>query len=463
MENEIEKVCAISGQHRLLEHWRQLDAVRRRKLGDQIGDVDFAAISRAYEKPSTENEWLSTIEEIEPAPAARLSDPETIRSRPAAIARGEAALAAGKVGMVLVAGGQGTRLGFPHPKGMFPLGPISGRTLFEILLQKLNARGQRYGREIPLYLMTSPATHDETIDFLSKHDWFGLSADACRVFRQGTLPAVDADTGQALLESLDALALSPDGHGGMLSAIAASGCLTDAKQREIEQLFYCQIDNPMTSVCDPELIGRHILHESEMTTLVVAKDRPDDRLGNVVRCGDRVRMIEYSELPSELAEQRDAEGGLRFWAGSIAVHVFEMSFLERAAAAGDSLPLHRALKKVPYVDGDGNRITPDAPNAIKFERFIFDLLPHAKNPIVVEGAREDVFAPVKNAAGEATETADTAQQAMIAQHRRWLAQAGVTPKAGVRVEINPLFAQDASELSRKMAPETTINEDGYIS
>ena len=463
MTHDINDKLIAVGQQQLCDHWRQLDLAAQKTLGDQIRKIDFATLAQAYSEPSSENDWLSKLDEIEPAPAVRLSDPNPIETRSQAIATGEAALAAGKVGMVLVAGGQGTRLGFPHPKGMFPLGPVSGRTLFEILFEKLRARAEHHGCEIPLYLMTSPATHDETLEFLSKHDWFGLSEGDCRVFCQGTLPAVDAKTGQALLESADSLALSPDGHGGMLSAFAASGCLADAKQRGVKYLFYCQVDNPMTSVCDPGLIGQHILHESEMTTLVVAKDRPDDRLGNVVRCGDHVQMIEYSELPSELAEQRDAEGGLRFWAGSIAVHVFELSFLKRAAAAEDSLPLHRALKKVSHVDGAGNLVVPDSPNAIKFERFIFDLLPHAKNPIVVEGAREDVFAPVKNAAGEATETAITAQQAMIAKHCRWLLHAGAMVSDGVRVEINPFFALDESELPEKIPPETEITEDRYFS
>ena len=130
-----------------------------------------------------------------------------------------------------MAGGQGSRLGFEHPKGMYPIGPLSERTLFEMHLGQARAVAQKYGASIPIYLMTSPATHKETVEFLDAHDRFGYPAEDLVVFCQGTMPAIDAESGKLLLASKDSLFLSPDGHGGTLAALASNGCLDDMQRR----------------------------------------------------------------------------------------------------------------------------------------------------------------------------------------------------------------------------------------
>ena len=208
---------------------------------------------------------------------------------------------AGRVGVIIVAGGEGSRLGFPHPKGMFPIGPISGHSLFQILLEKVQAVARRFSTRLPVYLMTSPSTHDETSDYLNQHDWFGLDAADRFVFRQGTMPAVDAATGKILLSAPDEIALSPDGHGGMLAALANSGGLDDLARRGIERLFYCQVDNPLVALCDPEFLGDHILTGSRISTQVVAKRDATERVGVVVSLDGRTRIIEYSDLPADVA------------------------------------------------------------------------------------------------------------------------------------------------------------------
>src|SRR6185369_5136325 len=210
--------------------------------------------------------------------------------------RGDEALAAGQLGVILVAGGQGTRLGFEHPKGMYPIGPVSQATLFQILLEKIVARGLQHGVRIPLYLMTSPATHAETVAFLRSKDYFGLAAEDVAIFCQGTMPAVHAETGQILLADKANLFLSPDGHGGMLAALATSGSLEDLRRRKIAQLFYLQVDNPLVSMCDPEFIGYHLLSGAEISTQVVRKRTSRDKLGNVVVVDGQMRIIEYSDL-----------------------------------------------------------------------------------------------------------------------------------------------------------------------
>jgi UDP-N-acetylglucosamine/UDP-N-acetylgalactosamine diphosphorylase len=345
---------------------------------------------------------------------------------------------------------------------MFPIGPISQRSLFAIHVEKIVALGRRYGVRIPLYLMTSPATHQETVAFFAEKGRFGLPEDDLRVFCQGTMPAVDAASGKLLLERQERIFQSPDGHGGMLAALARSGALDDMRRRGIEQLFYFQVDNPLVDVGGPESVGYHLLCGSELSTQVVAKQEPLEKVGNVVEVDGRLRIIEYSDLPETTARRRNADGSLAIWAGSIGVHVMERSFLQRVADRGDGLPFHRAAKKVAFVDAAGKRIEPKQPNAVKFERFIFDLLPWAENAVVIEVDPERSFAPLKNAPGEKKDTAAWVQAQMVALWNQWLRQAGATVAKGVVVEINPLFALDAAELARKIQPGLHVAEARYF-
>jgi UDP-N-acetylglucosamine/UDP-N-acetylgalactosamine diphosphorylase len=365
--------------------------------------------------------------------------------------------------VALVAGGQGSRLGFEHPKGMYPIGPISGASLFRILLEKILAVGRTYGVRVPLYLMTSPATDDETRSYLQQHECFGLDHDDVFVFCQGTMPAVDADTGRLLLADKGRLFQSPDGHGGMLAAMDRTGALKDMQRRGLRHLFYFQVDNPLATVCDPEFIGYHLLSGSQYTLQVISKQTPRDKVGNVVSVDGTVRVIEYSDLPDEAAELRNEDGSLKIWAGSIAVHVFDIAFLADCAQEKSALPFHLARKKVAYVDSTGQQISPTSPNAIKFEQFIFDLLPLAERTISVEVDAAEAFAPLKNAPGAAIDTPQAVQSQMMALHREWLQQAGAHVADGVQVEISPLFALDADQLALRLDPGATITKDIYFS
>jgi UDP-N-acetylglucosamine/UDP-N-acetylgalactosamine diphosphorylase len=310
--------------------------------------------------------------------------------------------------------------------------------------------------------MTSPATHDATIAYLDAHDRFGIPAGDLTVFCQGTMPALDAQTGRVLLESPASLALSPDGHGGMPAALRASGALADIRRRGVDHLFYMQVDNPLVAVCQPEFIGYHLLAESELSTQVVAKTTPRDRVGNVVSIDGQVRIIEYSDLPDDVAQQRLPDGCLKLWAGNTAIHVFAVDLLDRAGVSDHDLPYHLALKKVPFIDQQGKLVEPAEPNAIKFERFIFDLLPAARNPIVVEVDEATHFAPVKNAPGAERDSPEKVQAQVIALHRRWLEQAGARVAPGVAVEISPLFALDAEEAQHKVQPGTAVESAQYL-
>ena len=453
---------AEAGQEHVLAFWDKLTIDQQSRLAAQLEAIDFELIKQLVQGEDAAPDWAVLATRAQPPRAIRRDSPDNEFSPEEAVARGEQALRDGHLGLILVAGGQGTRLGFDPPKGMFPLGPISKRTLFQILIERLRAVARRYGVSIPMYLMTSPATHDDTIAFLAEHDRFGLRENELRVFCQGVMPAVDARTGKLLLAECDSLALGPDGHGGTLAAFVKEGCMADAAQRNIEHLFYCHIDNPLAQICDPQLIGYHLLASSDMTTQAVKKRAADERVGNIVTIDGVTQIIEYIDLPAEYGKQIQQDGSLKLWAGSIGVHAFRRSFLERAASQENSLPFHRALKAVPYIHADGTQVKPESPNAIKFERFIFDLLPLAANAIVVEVNPGDAFAPVKNADGDPTDTPSTAKAAMLARDAKLLCDAGAMIAEGVVVEVSPLWALDSTEAATKLTDGHEITETTYF-
>lgn len=448
------------GQQHVLQFWDALSDASRERLAAQIESLDLTQLDQLIASTEQPQDWAGMAERAVSPPAIRPGHAENAFGVAEATEAGEAALRAGQVAALLVAGGQGSRLGFEHPKGMFPLGPVSNRTLFQILFDRLNAVQRRYAVTIPLYLMTSPATHAETLQYLEQNQHCGLRADQVHVFCQGTMPAVDAESGKLLLCARDSLCLSPDGHGGMLGALAGQGCLEQMAAQETEHLVYFQVDNPMVQVCDPEFLGYHLLSKSEMSTQVVAKQDPEERVGVVVSVDGVVRIIEYSDLPSAAAARCDEDGGLALWAGSTAMHVVDRAFLDRIHQTAP-LPFHQAHKQVAYLDGNGELVEPQKPNATKFERFIFDLLPEARNAIVMEVRPEDAFSPVKNADGAPRDTPATAKATMVNQHRAWLQQAGATVRPDVLVEINPLLALDANEVKQKLANVTSVNSDTY--
>ncbi len=435
-----------AGQMHLMQFVDELNADELDQLAQQIEAIDFDELTKLVQQDVDAVNWEQLAARAEPPPAIRLGE-SSQRPFTSQDARrcGEDALRANKVGVLLVAGGQGTRLGFAPPKGMYPIGPVSQRTLFQMHCDRLLAVMKRYHASIPLYVMTSPATDDETRAYFESQQRCGLAEDQLKIFCQGTMPAVDSE-GKILMASKSQLALSPDGHGGLLTALDRHACLADARQRGIQYLFYAQVDNPLVQLCDPDLIGYHILSGSQMTTQVVKKRFAKEKVGNVVAIDGKVQIIEYSDLPDKYAEQTTEDGALKLWAGNIAVHVFDVDFLSSVVESSSGLPFHRAHKTVSYVDQRGQLIEPQQPNAIKFERFIFDLLPMASSAFVVEGDAAEIFAPVKNADGAPVDTPQHCRQAICRLHRSWLENAGATLADGISIEIHPDWALDAQEV-----------------
>lgn len=459
-ESLVETLAAANQSH-VLRFWDELPEQGRERLLGQLRAIDFDLLQQLLAGADDKPDFAALAQRALPPPAVRSDGTGAAWSAADAQAAGRQAIQAGRVGVVIVAGGQGTRLGFDSPKGMFPIGPLSGRTLFQVFADSLIAVQRRYGVRIPLYLMTSPLTHDETVEYWQQHAYLGLDAEDVTIFCQGTMPAVDAASGRLLLDAKDSLALSPDGHGGTVAALQRAGCFDDAARRGVDLLSYVQVDNPLVSLVDVDLIGHHLMSGSEMTTQVVRKRYAAEKVGNVVLVDGSVRIIEYSDLPAAAAEARNEDGSLRLWAGNIAVHVMDVPFLVRSAASASALPFHRAHKATPFIDDRGQRVVPTSPNATKFERFIFDLLPSAENAFVVEANADEAFAPVKNADGAAHDTPSLARSAISRLHRDWLRQAGAVVSDQVRVEINPRFAMDAEQLAGKITAGETITADRY--
>lgn len=449
-------------QQHVLAFWDELSAKQQNELQSQIDDLDLDQLAVLIAGEDEKPDFAAMAANAAPPPAMRADGTGANWTNADAKQCGEEALRAGEVGAVLVAGGQGTRLGFDQPKGMFPIGPVSGRTLFQIFADRLIAISENYGVNVPLYVMTSDATDAATREYFQQNNNLGLAAEDVHIFKQGTMPAVDASTGKLLMASKSSLALSPDGHGGTVSALERSGCFDDCEKRGVKHLAYFQVDNPLVALCDPTLIGHHLLAESEMTTQVVRKRYPMERVGNVVLVDGSVQIIEYSDLPESAAEATDEDGQIRLWAGNIAVHVIDVAFLRRMSGSMDALPFHRANKKVPFVDAAGESVSPDDPNATKFERFIFDLLPAAKNAFVVEALPSEAFAPVKNADGAETDTPALARQAIADLHRCWLTQAGAQVGKDALVEINPRYSLFSDQLPGKIPSNLEIYDDRYF-
>lgn len=437
------------GEQHLLAHWAHLSVEQRSRLQSQLTAIDWHEVA-ACKKLVKAHHGKKSI----PKPQG-FENTVTPRCHPLgaqntatsyALSRGHECLRTAQVGAILMAGGQGTRLGFDGPKGTFPIATVSKATLFDVLLGHLIAIKKRFGSRIPLGIMTSASTDAATRNFFAEMNFCGLDADQIFFFCQGNLPAVDETTGSLLLDACDHVAVAPDGHGGMLQALTESGGLDWFRQQDCRTLVSFQVDNPLAKPLDPEFLGHHLLSGAPLSTQVIPKIDPEERVGVVTESGGVTRIIEYSDLPQPIAAERLLDGRLRFFAGSIGIHAFETQFLEGVASSQARLPLHIAHKKVPFINEHGCSIQPSAPNAFKFERFIFDLMPLADNVTVVEIDPAEGFAPLKNPSGAAKDSPETVRQALNAYAIRHLKQAGIVVASGAHVELDATSVFDDEDL-----------------
>lgn len=457
------------GQGQVFRFWNDLSSEERSELLRQAKEIDLDELDRLVAtlvKSEGIHEAVD-FQALQPAPYRALpddveSDPEWREAR----RLGEEAIRAGKVAAFTVAGGQGTRLGYDGPKGTFPVTPVKGKSLFQVFAEKIQSARSRYECELPWFIMTSDVNHDATVAFFQENKYFGLDAGAVTFFRQGRMPAVDKD-GRVILESKGSIAMSPDGHGGALRALERSGSFDVMEKRGIEVISYFQVDNPLVQPIDPYFIGFHLQSGSTMSSKMLPKAYEQEKLGHFCILNGKTVVVEYSDMPVELCSKRDADGELSFRAGSIAIHAVSVPFARSlATSSGDTaLPFHRADKKIPIVDEDGVTRKPEAANGVKFEMFVFDAIPFAENPLILETTRLNDFSPVKNAEGvDSPETCKADQNALF---KSWLQAAEVDVPDGFEgvVEVSPLYATDKrSFVDRwKSEPQSLdFSKDVYI-
>ena len=440
-------------QTRIVHAFDKLDAAGQQALASQLQTFNIDAIPGWVNEYVKHKPHLPLPKDLKPAKAYPNRPTEDLKDLYAkAEARGHELLKQGKVGAFLVAGGQGTRLGYEGPKGEFPVTPIKNKPLFQVFAEQLLAHSRDGGRPIPWYIMTSQVNDAPTREFFKKHNYFNYNPANVIFFQQGMMPAFDMNTGQMLMAGKNSLALSPDGHGGSLRALKVSGALDDMEKRGVEHLSYFQVDNPLVHTIDPLFLGLHDLTGSEMSSKTIPKSHAMEKVGNFAIGDGRLQVIEYSDLPEQLARQTGPDGKPLFNAGSIAIHALRRDFIERLNEGHQlKLPWHRAEKKVPYINEKGETIKPEKPNAIKLEQFVFDAIPLAKNPIVYTTRREEEFSPVKNAQGD--DSPATSKRDQSRRAAEWLELAGVnvhrTHCEPPPLEISPLFATSVKQLKTR--------------
>ena len=442
---EAEKKLKACGQEHLVAGWSKLSKKGREALLAQVEAIDPKEVARCQAELKAAAAPKDGAKPSSRGPAARAPKVATLKGAALAkaVAVGERELRAGRVAALLVAGGQGSRLGYDGPKGCYSIGPISGEPLFYFHARKILARSIRYGAAIPWYVMTSEANNAATVDCFRKNGYFGLDPKNVFFFTQGMWPGMTKE-GKIILDAPGHVFMSPDGHGGLLAALKRSGALDDMKRRGVRSVFFFQVDNPLVEVADPAFIGYHVMQKSEYSLKLCAKRGPYEKVGMPMQFGKSFRMVEYTEMTDEQCNRRTATGDLYFKYGSPAIHVFDRAFLAREASK--AMPLHLAFKKIPVFDGK-KVVKPAEPNGYKFEKFIFDILPNAKRAAFLAFDQKDEFSPVKNAEG--SDSPATTRADMQAKWARWLAASGVKVPEGFPLEIDPVYALDAAELAKR--------------
>lgn len=376
------------------------------------------------------------IEQADIIPATFASTEEAIPY----IRLGRNLLKSSKVAALVVAGGQGSRLGIDAPKGVVGVTPVKNKSLFQLFAEKILALQHKLDCVIPWFIMTSRENDNETRDYFRQNGCFGLGQGNVHFFVQGMLPSVTKD-GKFIIDLDGGLFMNPDGHGGTFKALHKSGSLELMRDLGIEEIFYFQVDNPLVKVCDPLFLGLHHQNKAQMSSKVVRKVNYEEKVGVMVKMNNKTIVMEYSDMDDAARYATSPDGEMLHWGGNSAIHVIRRDFVEKITKNTSALPFHRACKKVIAQGKDGRRVEIEG---IKFETFLFDALPFAKKTITLEVLRDEEFAPVKNQTG--VDSLETSTMMQSALHASWLEKAGLKVREGIRVEISPLFALDGEDL-----------------
>ncbi|EEU99476.1 UTP--glucose-1-phosphate uridylyltransferase [Roseburia intestinalis L1-82] len=370
------------------------------KLTKRLEEIDFSVLEHIERKETVNERGV-----FAPLDAVEVSE---IEARGAEFKElGLKAIREGKVGAVLLAGGQGTRLGLDRPKGTLNIGVAKELYLFEQLLRNLMDVTDEAGVYVPLYIMTSNINNADTTAFFEEHDYFGYPKDYVKFFVQEMVPACDYE-GRIYMESQTEVAMSPNGNGGWFSSMVNAGLLSDIKERGIEWINVFAVDNCLQRIADPMFVGATIAYGCESGAKVVRKAAPDERVGVLCTEDGKPSIAEYYEMTEEMSTARKENGDLKYGFGVILNYLFSEKKLEQIADA--RMPIHVVEKKIPYMDVDGTFVKPEQPNGYKFETLVLDMVHMMDDCIPYEVVREREFAPIKNLHG--VDSLDSARELM---------------------------------------------------
>ncbi|WFD03786.1 hypothetical protein MOBT1_002480 [Malassezia obtusa] len=444
-----------AGQAHVFTYWDTLSPTEQHELQEQLEAIDPQRLNETVKQALEADEAARNEKQakVDPPPADSVVSTVDNAAEEAHFRNvGLDAIGRGEVGVLLLAGGQGTRLGSSAPKGCFDIQLPSGKSLFQLQAERIAKLEQLAAKHankervvVPWYIMTSGPTRKPTEDFFAQHNFFGLDKANVIFFEQGTLPCI-ANDGKIMLDAKSRVATAPDGNGGIYAALRAplakgsdSSVIKDLEARGIKYVHAYGVDNCLVKVGDPVFVGVCVAKQVPLGVKVVQKTDPAESVGVVAQKNGAFSVVEYSEIPKELSEARDANGDLLLRAANIANHFYTTDFLAREVPAFEAkMAYHVARKKIPAVDlADGERKKPESPNGIKMELFIFDVFPFCPKLAIHEVARREEFSPLKNASGTASDNPETSRRDLLAQQRRWLDKAGARVADGVDVELSP--------------------------
>lgn len=461
MKEKIHKVKGILceyGQEHLLRYFKELSAKEKESLLDQILSIDFDLIASLYKKIINNHEMNEHQQDLQPLKAYEwetIDDKEKERLYDIGIKK----IKDGKAAVILLAGGQGTRLSYSGPKGTFDIGLPSHKSLLQLQCERLINISRKCGTYINWYIMTSYVNYDETIQFFDDNNYFNYPKEKITFFKQGMLPTIDVN-GKIFLQERGKISMAPNGNGGCFLALKDKGILTEMKERGTEWIFINGIDNALVRVADPYFLGFTVKSRLASGSKVVSKKYPDEKTGILCYKNGRPDIVEYSELPVEFAQKRDSDGNLIYDNANIINHLLKLEVIEEFL--NYEIPFHVAHKKIPYININGDIEYPKEPNGYKFESFIFDIFSYVSDMTALKVKREEEFAPVKNKDGE--DSPFTAKNLVLDLHKNWLINSGVDSKLfdGKTVEISPLTSYNGENIAKEVVIDKLLKSDTLL-
>jgi len=415
------KDTKAAGQQQLLRFWHELDKAEQVELAEQINTLDLKEINSMFSRASLKSNSDCNAEPIAEEMVGKADSPQEIVDNWREV--GMDALAKGEVGVILLAGGQGTRLGSDKPKALYDVGLPSKKSLLQLQAERIKKLEELSGGKIPWYVMASNATVDDLREVFESFNNFGLEVDQVKIFCQGTIPSL-SEEGDVLLSDRSVLATNPDGNGGLFKALKQEEIVDDMKNRGLKHIYIYCVDNILVKVADPEFLGFCITRQADCGNKVVRRVEGES-VGVTCLLDGKPGVVEYTEMSEEIREKRNGNDELVFGAANICIHYFNLECLEHVVDREVDMPIHLASKKIPHISECGNFIKPDLPNGVKLEKLVFDVFQFVDPAkfVVYEGLRENEFAPLKNATG-AEGTPSSCRDALASLHAEWLIKAG---------------------------------------